>query len=168
MKVEQFVGAVMLVAVVLLVFVSAVIRVTPSIRIIWSMDMSQLLFIWISMIGADLALKKKGHMGVDLLVRKFPEKLQKTLMAGSFLLCFAFSTFVTYWGINLCIENAMRKYQTLGISYSFATAAVPVLSIFMLLTLIEQFIDLIKAWHKPFIHDNSGLDLETDELGIFE
>lgn len=169
MKGEQLIGTVLLIVVVVLVFVSAIIRITPNVRIIWSMDMSQLLFTWISMIGADIALKKKGHMGVDMLVRKFPEKLQKGLQLFSYLLCCAFSAFVTYWGITLCIENALRKYQTLGISYSFATAAVPVISIFMLLTLLEQIIDLIKNWKNPLNADDSpDNDIIDDQFGIFD
>ena len=153
-RVEQVVGSIMLVAVVLLVFISAVIRLTPNINMIWSVDASQLMFIWISMIGADLALKKRSHMGVDLLVKRFPEKLQKVLSLCSYLLCGAFSVFVTYWGVILCIKNALRSYQTLKISYSFATAAVPVLSILMLLTLLEQIIELLRHWKEPIPKDD--------------
>jgi TRAP-type C4-dicarboxylate transport system permease small subunit len=33
----------------------------------WSVDMAQLLFIWVCFIGADLAMQKDRHIGVDLL-----------------------------------------------------------------------------------------------------
>lgn len=166
LRAEQLIGSIMLIVVVLLVFISAIVRLTPNINIIWSVDASQLLFIWISMIGTDIALKKHGHMGVDLLVRKFPIKAQKFLALGSYLLCFAFSLFVTYWGTLLCIENALRKYQTLKISYSFATAAVPVLSIFMLLTLTEQIISLLRRWNQPLaLSDETEQTNELEEKG---
>ncbi len=154
-RAEQVIGSIMLVAVVLLVFISAVVRLTPNVNMIWSVDASQLMFIWISMIGADLALKKHSHMGVDLLVKRFPEKMQKVLALGSYILCLGFSVFVTYWGVILCMKNALRSYQTLKISYSFATAAVPVLSVLMILTLIEQIIDLIRHWKEPIVVDDT-------------
>ncbi len=132
----------MLITIVLLVFISAVLRVVNH-PLVWSVDASQLLFIWISMIGADLALKNKAHMGVDLLVSHFPEGLQKGLKIFSYLLCIAFVVFIMIWGVNLCIQNYLRKYQTLRISYSFATAAVPFLSVCMLLTMAEQLWSLL-------------------------
>lgn len=164
MRVEQAVGSVMLIAVVLLVFLSAIVRLTPNINMIWSVDASQLMFIWISMLGADLALKKHSHMGVDILVKRFPDRMQKILSLGAYLLCAAFSLFVTYWGVLLCIKNALRSYQTLKISYSFATAAVPVLSILMLLTLAEQILDLLKHWKEPIVKDESIEGLEEDAI----
>ena len=148
-RAEQVIGSIMLVAVVLLVFISAVVRLTPNFNMIWSVDASQLMFIWISMIGADLALKKRSHMGVDLLVKHFPEKMQKVLALGSYILCLG------YWGVILCMKNALRSYQTLKISYSFATAAVPVLSVLMILTLIEQLVDLIRHWKEPIVVDDT-------------
>ncbi|MFA6844966.1 MAG: TRAP transporter small permease [Sphaerochaetaceae bacterium] len=146
-KMEYNVGTVMLIGIVVLVFASALLRVFDH-PIVWSVDASQLLFVWISMFGADLALKKKAHMGVDLLVKKFPQRVQSLIAFVGYLLCAGFCCFMTYWGIILCVQNYLRKYQTLKISYSFATAAVPVVSIFLLLTIIEQVLDLVKHWDK--------------------
>lgn len=151
-KIEYAVGSVMLISIVLLVFTSAVTRVFHR-PLVWSVDASQLLFVWISMIGADLALKNKAHMGVDLLVRKFPQSLQKGLALFSYLLCCGFTCFVAYWGITLCIQNVLRKYATLKISYSFATVAVPILCFFMLLTLIEQIMNLLRNWKSVNLYD---------------
>lgn len=148
--VEHAVGTVMLISIVALVFASAVLRVFKH-PIVWSVDAAQLLFVWISMLGADLALKKKAHMGVDLLVRKFPVKMQKMLALGSYLLCVAFLVFVTYWGVSLCISNVLRKYSTLQISYSYATGAVPLISVLMLLTIAEQVINLLRGWKDPAV-----------------
>jgi TRAP-type transport system small permease protein len=143
-RLEYSIGTVMLIAIVTLVFISAVLRVFNH-PLVWSVDASQLLFIWISMIGADLAFKNKAHMGVDLLVMFFPSGLKKSLKVFSYILCFAFAVFIAYWGITLCFQNYLRKYQTLRISYSFATAAVPTLAICMLLTIIEQMNTLLKT-----------------------
>jgi len=144
-KLEHQVGTVMLISIVVLVFASAVLRLFDF-PIIWSVDASQLMFVWISMIGADLALKKRSHMGVDLLVRSFPVKLQKVIALISYILCGAFIVFIAYWGIRLCILNYLRTYQTLKISYSFATAAIPTIALCMFSSLLEQIIDLLRNW----------------------
>ncbi|MDD3903442.1 MAG: TRAP transporter small permease [Sphaerochaeta sp.] len=149
-RIEYSIGTVMLISIIILVFASALLRVV-DLPIVWSVDASQLLFVWISMIGADLALKKRSHMGVDLLVRKFPLSLQKIIALVTYILCIAFVVFIAYWGVRLCIMNYLRKYQTLKISYSFATAAIPTIAIFMLSTLVEQTQNLLRGWKDPSV-----------------
>jgi len=151
-KVEIAVGVTLMTAIVLLVFISAATR-TFRYPIVWSVDFAQLLFVWISMIGADIALKYKAHMGVDLLVRKLPAGLQHGITLLTYLLMTGFIGFVIYWGMTLCIENALRQYQTLQISYSYSTAAVPIVGALMLLTALEHIIDLFRDWNKPIVID---------------
>lgn len=139
---EYTMGSVMILTIVVLVFASAVARYFRR-PIVWSVDLSQLFFVWISMFGADIALKKRAHMGVDLLIKKFSPSKQKLVALFSYLLCGAFLLFVTYWGWKLCVQNYLRKYATLKISYSYATAAVPVVSILMFLTVVQQVADLV-------------------------
>lgn len=149
-QIETLIAMGMLASIIILVFISAITRFFKM-PIIWSVDLAQLLFVWISMLGADAALKKKSHIGVDLLVKKFPAKLQNTITLGTYILIFAFLVFMLYQGSILVVENYLRKYSTLKISYSFGTAAVPIGSIFMILTVVEQTIDLVKNWSKPSV-----------------
>lgn len=160
-KAEYAIGTVMLITIVVLVFLSAVLRVFKH-PLVWSVDASQLLFIWISMIGADIALKNKAHMGVTLLSERFPKPVQKMLVVFSYILCAAFIIFIFFWGAHLCKMNYLRKYQTLRISYSYATAAVPALSICMLLSILEQFIALFQ---KKDSTADSAVSAETTSGG---
>lgn len=150
--IETWIGVLMLAAIILLVFISAVARTFKQ-PIVWSVDLAQLLFVWICMFGADLALKKRAHVGVDLLVKQFPIKLQNSITLGTYIICLLFLAFITYYGLVLCVTNYLRKYQTLEISYSFGTAAVPLGSILMILTIIEQLVELIKNWKKQGADD---------------
>jgi TRAP-type C4-dicarboxylate transport system permease small subunit len=40
--------------------------------LIWSEEAARYLFVWVSMIGAALAIREGGHFGLDLLIRRFP------------------------------------------------------------------------------------------------
>lgn len=166
-RIETFVGVVMMLIIVGMVFVGAVTRYFGR-PIIWSVDLAQLLFIWVCMFGADAALKNKAHVGVDMLVRYFPAKLQKLIVLATYLLCMAFLAFMVYWGFRLCASNYLRSYQTLKISYSFGTAAVPVGSVFMLLTLSEQLWQLLRGWQDPHVGVIANLKPEDEgsEAGI--
>jgi len=142
---ETQIGTLMLVTIVILVFLSALLRLVDF-PLVWCVDLSQLLFIWISMIGADLALKNKAHMGVDLLVKQFPKNFQRFLIIFTYILCILFLLFIGIWGAKLAKLNWRRKYQMLYLSYSWATIAIPVMSTSMILVIIEQFIDSMKLW----------------------
>lgn len=152
--VETWVGVVMLASIILLVFLSAVMR-SIKYPIVWSVDLAQLLFVWISMLGADIALKRKAHVGVDLITKNFPARLRNIITLATYILCILFLAFIAYYGLILCFTNYLRKYQTLQISYSYGTAAVPVGSVLMILTIIEQMIQLIAEWRKPSSAGNS-------------
>jgi TRAP-type C4-dicarboxylate transport system permease small subunit len=143
-RVETLVGVVMMSVIVGLVFIAAVTRMRIINRpIVWSVDLAQLLFIWVCMFGADAALKNKAHVGVDMLVRLFPARLQRAVSLVTHLLCLAFLSFLVYWGAALCGQNYLRSYSTLGVSYSFGTLAVPVVSVLMILSVLEQLFDLL-------------------------
>ncbi len=72
-KIEFAIGATVLALITLLVFAAAIARFFGN-PIIWSVDMAQLLFIWLCFIGATKAMRERGHLGVDFLVRLFSHR----------------------------------------------------------------------------------------------
>ena len=52
--------------------------------------------------------------------------------------------FIKY-GINLCKSNYKRSFKTMGISYSWATASLPVASALMSITTISEIINKVKV-----------------------
>lgn len=139
------------------VFLAAVLRffgVDMSI----STDLAQLTFAWVSFIGADLAMRQEKHMGVDMLINKFSVKVRNVIFLFSYILILAFLVFAVYYGINLCIINAARKYNTLYISYSFATASCPVGCALMTITAVKHIVQYIRNIVK---NDYSSLEVKA-------
>ena len=125
---------------VLLVFLSASLR-WFGIDMSWSIDMAQLSFAWICFIGADLAMRRKRHMGVEMFVEKLPHKLQLTIYLINSIAILVFLVFIFYYGTNLCIANYQRKFNTLPISYSFVTLSAPVGALLMSITTVRHIIE---------------------------
>ena len=61
-----------LVAMVIMVFGNVVLRWVFNSGITVSEEMSRYCFIWLTYIGAMVAMRENGHLGVDTLVRKLP------------------------------------------------------------------------------------------------
>ncbi|MCX2721080.1 TRAP transporter small permease [Roseibium salinum] len=70
-RVEFSCAALLLAAVVLLVGVASLARAAGS-PIIWSIEVAQLLFLWLCIFAIDLALQDERHFGISLLLDNVP------------------------------------------------------------------------------------------------
>lgn len=79
-----------MVAMVVMVFGNVVMRYAFNSGILISEEMSRYCFIWLTYIGAMVAMREKGHLGVDTLVRRLPmggKKFCLFLSEALMLLC---------------------------------------------------------------------------------
>ncbi|WP_116654332.1 TRAP transporter small permease [Pelagibacterium sediminicola] len=127
-----------------LVFIAAIMRFFGH-PLIWSMDMAQLLFIWLCFFGATRAVREKGHLGVDALIRHFPHTWRLVIETVITVIIIAFLIALTKEGANLTMLNRQRVYGDSGISYGFVTVAVPFGCLLLSGSLIYNVID---AWRR--------------------
>ena len=71
---------------VLMVFGNVVLRYGFNMGITASEEISRLLFVWLTFLGAIVALREHGHLGVDMLVRRLPNMGKKICLVLSHLL----------------------------------------------------------------------------------
>ena len=134
-KVEESVVQLFLCSVVFLVFISAVFR-TLKYPLNWATDLSMLLFAWIVFLGADMALRNTELVNVDLLLKRFSRKNRTYLYILFNILILAFLASLIWFGIPLAIESSKRLFQTLEISYSWATVSVPFGAFLMIISTV--------------------------------
>jgi TRAP-type C4-dicarboxylate transport system permease small subunit len=76
--VEVIVGlqvAVLSVVVLLQVF----FRYVLNFPLAWSEELSRFLLVWVVLLGAAIGIKRKSHFSIDIVFKKFPQKVQKNL-----------------------------------------------------------------------------------------
>ncbi len=164
-KIEFAVGAILLAIITVLVFIAAVMRFFGY-PLIWSVDLAQLLFIWLCFIGATRAMRERVHLGVDYLVRLFPfgtRRLIETVLALVFI---GFLLLLAKEGYHLTMLNWQRIFGDSGLSYAWVTIAVPVGSILLSISILSN---LIISWRSGpdnqqliFIRRSSDNDAATD------
>lgn len=142
-KIEELFVQWALVIVAVLIFVSALARSVNK-PLNWGMDISLLLFAWIIFLGADIALRHGDFINVDAVLQKFPEKIETFFMIVWNVLIVIFLVILIWFGIPLAIESSDRIFNTLGISYSWATLSVPVGAFLMIITLSIKTYNLIR------------------------
>lgn len=136
---EDGLAKLLLGAIVVLVFAAALGR-TFGHPLIWSVDLAQLLFIWLVMLGANKALRIKAHVGVDYFVRKLPVGLRRWLEIALGLLTLAFLLTMAWQGARLTMLNLERVYGDSGISYGWVTGAVPAGCLLLAITLAAHIV----------------------------
>lgn len=141
-QLEFAVAAVVLSSIVVLVFTAAVLRFFGR-PLIWSVDMAQLLFVWLCFIGAARAMREKGHLGIDLLVRHlgYRRRLGLELLLAAVIVVFL--GFLAVEGVRLTVMNRQRLFGDSGLSYAWVTAAVPAGSVMIGLALLAN---MARAW----------------------
>ncbi|MGQ9368530.1 TRAP transporter small permease [Azospirillum sp. ST 5-10] len=142
-KVEAAVAMLLLAVIVVLVFAAGLMRWFGH-PLVWSVDLAQLLFVWVAFLGADMALRKRAHIGIDYVVKRLPVRVRAILelVLGAVVLGFLLS--MTVLGYRLTMLNLERQFGDSGISYAFVTSAVPIGCLLLAFTLLSQILQT--AW----------------------
>ncbi len=142
-RLEDIVSRTLLAAIVLLVFLAAVARSLGH-PLIWSIDMAQLLFVWLCFLGANRAMRVKAHVGVDFFVRKLPHQPRRMIEIGLALLTLAFLLALAVAGYRLTMLNWQRVFGDSGISYAWVTGAAPVGCLLLAFTVAANLIAALR------------------------
>lgn len=162
-RIEDIASKTLLAAIVVLVFLAAVGR-SLGYPLIWSVDMAQLLFIWLCFLGANRAMRAKAHVGVDLFVRKLPHASRRVIDIALALLALAFLLALIVSGYRLTVLNWQRVYGDSGISYAWVTSAVPVGAALLAVTVLGNLVSAIRTRSLVFYPDRS-VDRSGSQLG---
>lgn len=162
-RLELMAAKALLAAIVVLVFVAAVGR-SFGYPLVWSVDVAQLLFIWVCFLGANRALRLKTHIGVDLFVRALPRSLRHWVELALAAITLAFLITLAVSGYKLTILNWQRVYGDSGISYAWVTAAVPIGAAMLAITLVGHIVGSLRTQSLVFYADRS-IDRSESQLG---
>ncbi len=90
-NIEETAIAVLLGIMTLITFANVVARYVFNSNILWSLELTVFLFAWLVLLGASYGVKHSVHIGVDVLVQVFPDKVKKALSLLAAALCIAFA-----------------------------------------------------------------------------
>ncbi|WP_418160506.1 TRAP transporter small permease [Benzoatithermus flavus] len=114
--------AVFLAVMVVLVFGNVLLRYAFNTGITTSEELSRLLFVWLTFLGAIVAMREHGHLGVDVLVKRLPAGGRKLcLVLGHLLMLYATWLFLAgSWQqtlINLDVASPATGFS-MGLFYA--------------------------------------------------
>jgi TRAP-type C4-dicarboxylate transport system permease small subunit len=132
---EVFICGVGFIFLVTFVFLSAILRFF-RISMSWNIDLAMFLLAWTAFLGADIAWRSGQLVGVDIVTRQFPQKLQKIVSILLYVVIFLALVLIMVFGIRLGITERVRTYQSIPIPYSLVTLSIVVAGLSMALSTI--------------------------------
>ena len=165
-QIEFAVAATLLGVIVVLVFSAAVMRFFGH-PLIWSVDMAQLLFIWLCFFGATRAMREKGHLGIDLVVRHLGDRRRLALEITLSLVIIVFLGLLAYEGYKLTMLNRQRLFGDSGLSYAWVTASVPIGCLMIAAALVNNLVRAVvarRAGTVEFVYSRVDGALPASEL----
>jgi len=129
---------------VVLVFGNVVLRYGFNLGITASEELSRLLFVWLTFLGAIVALRDHDHLGVDILVRRLPTAAKKFCLVLSHLLML-YATWLMLDGswqqtiINLDVAApatgvSMGLFYGVGVIFGISALAILLHNLFLVVT----------------------------------
>lgn len=143
-QIELAICVVLLAAVTGLVFVASISRFFGY-PLVWSVDLAQLLFIWVCFLGADKAMREKTHLGMEVPIKYLPYKYRLWVELGCSAVILVFLAILILRGYDLTMMNVERTFGDSTLSYAWVTAAVPVGCALLGASLIYN---MVSAWRR--------------------
>ncbi|WP_157384423.1 TRAP transporter small permease [Nitratireductor soli] len=128
--------AILTIAMVILVVVAVGMRYVAGAPLVYSYDLSTLLFAWLVFLGLSLAERDRAHLAVDLIDAALPAGAAKALRVARQLLLVALSLYLCWIGWKLA-QRAGMTIPSMRISIRWLYASLPVG--FLLLGLSQLF-----------------------------
>lgn len=130
-------------AILVIVVIQIVLRYGFGTSLTWSEEVVRYLLIWLTFVGAAVAVREGSLVGLDLLQRVAERAgFDRSLGVLISLFGLAFVLAIAYYGYKLTMAPAIQRqsFSTLPLPMSLVYAAVPVSAVLMTVQLIDQIL----------------------------
>ncbi|VVD62737.1 ABC transporter permease [Pandoraea eparura] len=138
MKVTEAVAVLLVVAETLILLAGVISRYGFDNPLTWSDELAQILFIWLSMLGAVLALDRGEHMRLSAIVNKLPVAWRDWFQTMAALTVCVFVALIIVPAYSHAIEQMDITTPALEIPDGLRAAALPVGAVLMLIAAVSR------------------------------
>lgn len=110
----------------LFLFLNIVLRYVFNSGIPWAEEMSRFLFIWVTFLGAIVALKDNQHLGVSALIKRCPPTLKKFLyLVSSVIVIYVlFLSLVGSWRMTVLGKHNFASTTGLSLAWMWGVGVI--------------------------------------------
>ena len=143
MKVQNYILLLLFFGLVLCSFLQVFFRYTMNLPLSWTEESSRYFLIWVAFLGGGIAFAEKAHLGVDIIVARFPYNIRKVVKIVVDALIVLFAGIIFKEGVGMIKVNMVQTSPALGVPMGYIYAAIPIgflyIGIVGILNLVKTF-----------------------------
>ncbi len=107
----------------------------------WTEQISRILFVWVTFLGAAVLYREKSHITIDMFLDMMPETLKSAMVWLIEIGVLLFIVVLFIYGLKLSLDTLPQRFGALDISPASFYFAAPVSAALMMLFFIERLVD---------------------------
>ena len=130
----------------LVVWLQVFQRYVMNASLSWSEELARYILVWVTLVGASVAMRRGQHLSLDLLRDMLKPALRRAGILMSEGIVLIFWLFVIYYGTRYAIENLTQLATALPVAYGYVYIGIPIGAALMALQSVEN---LLRNFSEP-------------------
>ncbi|WP_340107385.1 TRAP transporter small permease [Pikeienuella sp. HZG-20] len=122
----------------------------------WTEQVSRILFVWITFLGAAVLYRRGAHIAIDFFLDLMPRRLAAIVRAANETMMLGLFLVLLIYGAKLSISNLGQTYGALDVSPSTHYFAAPVSAALMILFWLERAAIGLERARRPGAREDSA------------
>ena len=135
----------LMLAMVTIIFGQVVARYAFSNSLSWSEEAGRYIFVWMTFLGAAMAVRDRQHVSLDMFLKILPNSMQRFLLLISYISMMAFTAVLIYGGLKFVARGSQQFSSALEIPMHYVYIVLPVGGVLIFLYLIKNLYEDILA-----------------------
>ncbi|MHB8948193.1 MAG: TRAP transporter small permease [Rhodoferax sp.] len=135
----------LMLAMVSIIFSQVLARYAFSDSLSWSEEAGRYIFVWMTFLGAALAVRDRQHVSLDLVLKSLPFALQKLLIIVSYVSMLIFTAVVIYGGVQFVARGSSQMSSALEIPMHYVYIVLPLGGVLIFAYLMKNFYEDVFA-----------------------
>jgi TRAP-type C4-dicarboxylate transport system permease small subunit len=136
-RVEEIVCGVGFGFLIFFIFISAILRLF-KLSMSWYLDLAMLCLAWTAFLGADVAWREGQIIGIDLVTRRLPLRIQHVVELIVLLIIAVTLVVIVIFGTRLAWTDRVSRYQSMPIPLALVTLSLVVAAFSMFFSTIQK------------------------------
>ncbi|KUO72057.1 MAG: hypothetical protein APF81_28180 [Desulfosporosinus sp. BRH_c37] len=135
----------LLIIMTLAVFAQVIFRFILKHPLAWSEELARYLMIWITFLGANLALENKAHPTIEIVVGFLPGRVKQVAQVIAILLSSVFYSLLIYFGSQFAVKSFSQLTPAMGLPIGYVYLIIPVSGVLLLIGSFAEIEKIIKG-----------------------
>lgn len=124
----------------IITFLAVIFRFLLHSPLTWSEEAARYMMVWVTYLGAGIAVKKGRHIGVTMFISRIPLSLRGPLLVLAEVIVMVFLILLVYQGVNLLLTLKTQISPAMGLPMIIPYFAIPFGCLYMFLHILERLL----------------------------